>query len=434
MSTVSSLNAAGTCEGCGQPLLPGVDRCPACGREVAEAGSGRLVLVAVVVLLIAMFALTQYVVGRHRQTESSLARNWFSRGDRAMEAGYPGIAAEDYRTALTYDRENDEYRLRLAQSLLAANHFNEARSHLVGLWEEEPGDGEVNLTLARLFAKEGQPTEAVRYYRSAINGVWRQAAHDQRVATRFELVRYLLQHHDARQAEAELIALQADAPRDLGQQLQLADLLLQIGDAARAQGVYEGVLKLDGNNAEAWLGDGKASFAMGDYSAAQRELSAALEHDKTLTEAQEQLKLTREILRIAPGLRGLSIADRAQRVSQAFDTALQRLTSCAAKRGLTLGGPGHSTTSGPTGNTNSAMTVSGAAVAPSDKIEALYDAAMQKKNSATVKALRNNPDALEPTMDFVFEVEQATQPLCSGMSDTDQALLILANRQTQSLQ
>ncbi len=378
-----------------------------------------------------MFALAQWMVRRHRQREMSLAQMWFSRGDRAMP-GYPEIAAEDYRTALTYDRENDEYRLRLAQALLAANKFPEARAHLLSLWEEEPADGEVNLSLARLFAKQGNASEAVRYYRNAINGVWPDMSRDRRVAVRFELVQYLLQRHDLRQAEAELIALQADAPHDEDQQLRLAQLLLQIGDAARAQGVYEDILKSDRDNAQAWLGDGKSSFAMGDYGAAERELAAAVERDKRLPEAQQLLDLSREVLRIAPGLRGLSVAERAQRVAEAFEVALKRLTSCAAERGLNLEVP-VSAAPPPSGQTAAAGPASQAATKAStnapDDLQMLYTIAMQKKNGATEKALRKNPDALESTMDLVFNVERATQPLCADMTKTDRALLILGNRQ-----
>lgn len=347
--------------------------------------------------------------------------------------GYPEIAAEDYRTALTYDRENDEYRLRLAQALLSANHFPEAAAHLMSLWEEEPADGEVNLTLARLLAKEKKSDEAVRYYRNAINGVWREDARQHRVNTRFELVEYLLQHQGSRQAEVELIALQADPPGEVDQQLRLAQLLLEIGDPARAQAVYEQVLKIDGRNAQAWLGDGKSSFAMGDYPAADRELAAAVEHDERLPEARQQLELARQILRIAPNLHGLSVAERAGRVSGAFEAARKRLTTCAAERGYSLEAPvDASTASRGAGSaprsTQPASSVQIAMPSAPHNLTDLYTSLLQKKSGATEAALRKYPDAMESTMDWVFDVERATQPICSDMTVTDRALLILASR------
>jgi Tfp pilus assembly protein PilF len=434
MPSVIAPTEIAVCKRCREPLpVPDLGRCPACGEPRSER-SERVTFVVVAVVLIAVFALTQWLVRLHRQTELSLAKNWFSRGERAMP-GYPNIAAEDYRTALTYDRENDEYRLHLAQALLAANHLPEARAHLLSLWEEEPADGEVNLSLAHLYAKEGKTSEAVRYYRNAINGVWAADSREHRVATRFELAQYLLQQKDLRQAEVELIALQADAPREVDQQLRLAQLLLDIGDPARAQGVYEEVLKTDATNAEAWLGNGKSSFAMGDYPAAEREFASALQHNKQSTDAEKQLGLAREVLRIAPNLRGLSLSERSRRVSEAFDAALKRLGACAAERGYSLGAPVSASSAGTgpgTGTHGSTPAPSAqpptASPAPSD-LQLLYTNAQQKKTSATEQALRKNPDALESTMDFVFAVERATQPRCPEMSETDRALLILGSRQ-----
>jgi predicted Zn-dependent protease len=147
------------------------------------------VLAVTLVLIIAGFVFTQYFVNLHRQMESDLAVRWFTRGEQAMQAQLPAAAAEDYRNALSYDPDNRQYRLRLAQALLAANRWNEARAHLTSLWEEEPADGEVNLTLARLNAQRGDYSNTIRYYGNAINGVWNDDPRKRRIATRFELAR-----------------------------------------------------------------------------------------------------------------------------------------------------------------------------------------------------------------------------------------------------
>jgi Tfp pilus assembly protein PilF len=206
-----------------------------------------------------------------------------------MRDGNPSAAADKYRTALSYDRENDIYRLRLAQALLASDRLNEARAHLLSLWDEEPADGEVNLDLARLYAKRNEPTQAVRYYRNAINGAWTDASQQRRIATRFDLIQYLLQRHDTGQASAELLALQADQPPDLSDRLRLAGLLLEVGEAARAFDVYNKVLKDNPDNLEAGLGLGTASFKSGDYQQAERAFSTVVEQDPTSTEAHKNL-------------------------------------------------------------------------------------------------------------------------------------------------
>ncbi len=387
------------------------------------------------------FALTQYFVNRHRAEEASLAQRWFTRGVQAMQANNPIGAAEDFRTALSYDRDNRQYRLRLAEALLGSNRLNEARSHLLSLWELEPGDGEVNLTLARLYARTGNASEAVRYYRNAINGVWPNDAREMRIDTRFELIQYLMGHRDLAQASAELVALQADAPRNVADQLHLAELLLQIGEPMRAIEVYDSIVKTDPANAQAWLGKGKASLELGDYEESEDALAKAVEQDSKSVEAHQQLELVREVLRVAPGLRGLSMSERARRVAKAFDAALDRLTSCANQQGYSLTTP-ESVPQPRTGAGNAGPTIAGqqnaiqppTAAAPAiGNFQRLYTSGLQMKSSASERALRSNPDALEPTMHYVFEVERATQVICPIMSDTDRALLILAQHEGETL-
>ena len=388
-------------------------------------------MLIVVVLLIALFGFTQYLVSLHRQRELVLAERWFARGDRAMERGYPAIAAEDYRTALSYDRENNQYRLRLAQALLAENRYPEARSHLLNLWEENPADGEVNLTLARLYARQGQQQESVRYYRSAINGVWEGDPREQRISARFELVHYLLAEHDTRQAVVELVALEADPPEEEDRKLELAQSLMQIGEYPRAQGVYESVLTHDPANSRAWLGDGEASFAMGDYRAAERELASAAEHNPSMAEAKHQLDLVREILRIAPGLRGLSLEERARRVTLAFHAAFDRLSSCALRQGYSFSAP--SLSAAPASSNAGPARPQGLTVAPGN-LQQLHAAALQMTRNVSKGALRTHPKMLEGAMDFVFQVENATQPLCPDLSVTDRALLVLAKHQSDVIE
>ena len=356
-----------------------------------------------------------------------------------MQAGNPAAAAEDYRNALSYDRENDLYRLRLAQALLASNRLNEAHAHLISLWDEEPADGEVNLGLARVYVRRNDPNQAVRFYRNAINGVWSDTPQQHRIATRFELVQYLMQQHHTGQASAELLALQADQPPKVSDQLRLAGLLLQVGEAARATDVYNKVLKDDPGNAQAWLGLGEASVKLGEFQQAEHALTVALEHDPKFAEARQQLDLVREVLRVAPLLRGLSPAERTRRVADAFNVAMSRLTGCASQKQYSLNPPGTASES-----TGLSKPTAGVAEGPSvmtpdtmtpapDDLQLLYSRGLQIKAAASERALRDNPDSLEPVMQFVLQVEQSTAPICPDMSETDRALLLLAQHESETL-
>ncbi len=405
-----------------------------------------MVLAITVVLIIAGFAFTHYFVNLHRDTESSLAVRWFKRGDEAMQANLPAVAADDYRTALSYDRTNEHYRLRLAQALLAANRLVEARSHLLSLWEEEPASGEVNLTLARLEALRGHYSAAVRYYGNAINGVWSEHPRQQRIAARFELAHYLMGLNKVAQAQAELMALQADGPANPADQLLLGNMLLQVNEPQRAVDAFDVVLAKDPKNAQAWMGKGQALLQLANYHDAEGALANAVARDPNLETARQQLELVREILRLNPALRGLSVAERARRTAEAYQIALQRLNTCSMQQGYTLAAPpanrgAGAATAKPSspqpGNTASAKATApqaGPTVTPAENaLQRLYATGTEKQASATERALQKNPDALEPTMQYVFDVERATAPICPQMDVADRALLTLAQHESETV-
>src|SRR5215469_6268670 len=299
------------CMHCGAEFLQDEDQCPACGRSMS-GGSSQIVLAITLILIFAGFGLTQYLVNLHRDTESALAQRWFTRGEQAMQAHLPALAADDYRTALSYNPENRQYRLRLAQALLAANRLNEARAHLTSLWEQEPADGEVNLSLARLYVRRGDDANAVRYYGNAINGVWPEEPRVHRIATGFELAGFLLQQHETAQAQAELAAIQADGPTDPADLLLLGNLLLQVNEPKRAAEAFDTLVQRDPQSAQAWLGKAQASLALADYEDAERGLAKAVESDPQLDDAGRQLAVVREILNLDPAGHGLSLAERSR--------------------------------------------------------------------------------------------------------------------------
>ncbi len=415
------------CQNCGAEVPADSHHCPACGR-LTSGRSAKITLVITLLLLLAGLAGTHYFVNLHRTTEMDLAHRWFNRGEQAMQAGLPKFAAEAYRTALNYDRSNDQYRLRLAQALLADNRLAEARAHLLSLWEEEPANGDVNLTLARLEARRNQFSEAVRYYNNAINGVWQDDPRKHRTEARFELARYLMQNRKLPQAEADLLELLADAPTDPADQLMLGQMLLQLNDPAHALQAYNALLAKDSGNAQAWMWVGQANVALGNYAEAARATAKAMELDPKLEGARQQLELTREIVRIDPTQRGLPLAERADRVAKAFDTASTRLSQCAIEQKVNLAPP--SLLAPSAGSNGAIVNPAGPAPAP-NTLQLLYTSGLQKQAEATPRALRKNPDALDPTMQYVFEVERSLAPICPNMTLTDRALLTLAQHESE---
>jgi tetratricopeptide (TPR) repeat protein len=418
------------CTRCGTDFSPEGDRCPACGR-VAGTQSARITLTVTVLLIFVGLGFTQYFVNLHRATELSLADRWFLRGNQAMQSNLPVVAAQDYRTALSYDPENREYRLRVAQALLAANRLNEARAHLTSLWEQEPANGEVNLTLARLYAKRGDQANAARYYSNAINGVWEDDTRKERTVVRFEFSNYLMQQHKLTQAQSELMALLADAPSDPADELRLGELLLQVNEPEHTIDIDNAVLAKDPANAEAYLQKAQALLTLNKLVEAEHALAKAVERNSNSDEVRRQLNLVREALRLDISLRGLSSTDRADRAVEAFHSAWQRLGSCAVQRGLDLNNSENAATVGTPTTSDKPIPAGANPAAPPNALQLLYSSGLHRQASVTQKTLRDDSDALESTMQYVFDVERTTAPLCPQMNLTDQALLMLAKHENE---
>ena len=422
-ATTDTAPAIHRCTRCGTHFPSDSLGCPSCGR-VAATQSARITLAITLFLILVGVVLTGYLVRLHRVTEMSLANRWFVRGGEAMQAHLPNVAANDYRTALSYDPANREYRLRLSQALLAGGHLTEARAHLRSLWDEEPSNGEVNLSLARLYVQRGDFNNAVRYYNNAINGIWDDEPRKKRIAVRFEVINYLMQQHNITQAQSQLMALMADGPREPTSQLLLGQLLLQVNEPEHALEVDEAILGKDHNNPQAWLQKGQALFAMNRYVEAEHALANAVEQSPKLSDARQQLELLREALRLDTSLHGLSRADRAKRAQESFDAAWNRLDACAKEQGMDLSVPEN-----PPTNLAAPVSSSSVAASPASALRQLYNSGLEMRTQATENNLRADEDSLDATMQYVFEVERTTAPICPNMELRDQALLMLAQHE-----
>src|SRR5438034_4177222 len=177
------------CPRCGGPLV--AETCERCAKKVVLRIMPREVVLLVVLsaLVIPLFIFTRSMAARNRAMNVDIAGTWYRSGQQQLKAGDTKGAIESFRNATTNDHDNGEYTLALATALAAADHIEEARQALLRLRAPAPENGEINLNLARLSAKEGKMDEAVRYYHNALFGTWppnRMAI--QRTKVRTELV------------------------------------------------------------------------------------------------------------------------------------------------------------------------------------------------------------------------------------------------------
>jgi tetratricopeptide (TPR) repeat protein len=356
------------------------------------------VTLALLTLLAAVFFLAVSGLSRiYQMQQETLAERWAAQGNVDLATQQFKAAVTDFRTALLYARDNNAYQLNLAQGLMGLNRAPEARAYLINLWEREPDNGLVSLDLARIAVGEGDTEEALRFYHNAIYATWTGGNQEQeRRSARLELISYLLQIGAKTQAEAELIDLGATLGEDAGQQALLGGLFLRVGNAQRALAAFRESLKLDPKDEAAMAGAGAAAFKLGLYLQAARYLREAVAAYSEDEKSSDLLNATESVLRWDPYREQISDAQRNQIVVDAFAAAGQRINSC---------------------------------VTPSVAEKNLAQAWATLKPKITIRGLRQDPDQADTAMNLVFGIERQAGSGCNAASDTDKALLLVANLQ-----
>jgi len=402
------MQAERRCEQCGQIIPWGEQKCPACGDDERfrwSVSRNELLLLSVLVLII-LFSITTFLVKTYRAKERELAQKWYVSGERELNAGHAEAALGDFRYALVYSRNDPLIELHLAHALSAAGHYHEARAYLLGLWASEPGNGTVNLELARLAAGSGSVAEAVQYYHDAIYGQWDANPTDHRRQSRLELAEFLLKVGQKAQAQAELIALAADLPPDPALQTQVATLLLKTGEYEHAAPLFRQALRLRPNYTPALEGAGETSFEMRNYPDARRYLARAKRLGPLSPQSQSLLETATLIQESDPLAPRLSGQERASRARRAFTQGMQRLNECAAAHGVSL-------------DNNQQQS-------DFQKVHALASALQPKVRE---RNLTHDPDLLLKATDMAFEIEKVTERACGEPRGMDLALLLLSQVQ-----
>ena len=402
------MQAERRCEQCGQLIPWGEQECPACGengRFLWARSRNELLLLSVLVLII-LFSVTTFSVRAYHAKEGELARQWYTSGERELRAGRAKAALEDFRSALVYAPNDSRIELQLAHALAAAGRLPEARAYLLSLWEREPGNGTVNLELARLAAHSRSAPEAVQYYHDAIYGQWDDDPAGHRRRAGLELAEFLLSVGQKAQAQAELIALIADLPGNPALETQVATLLLETGEYEHAAPLFRQALRLRPNYAPALEGAGEATFEMGNYRDARRYLARAKREGALSPQSQSRLEIATLILESDPLAPRLSGQERARRALLAFSQSMQRLSGCAAARGVSFeNGPQQS------------------------DLQKTHALALALRPKVRERNLARDPDLLLKVTDMVFEIEKVTERACGEPQGVDLALLLLSRLQ-----
>jgi Flp pilus assembly protein TadD len=394
--TGQPMDDTSSCAGCGTPLIDG--RCDACDRrrEATFVHREILGLAVLCVLVAAGFVATRAAATANRALRRQDAAAFYDTGERALARGQTGSAIRALRRATAIDRDNRTYRLALAAGLAADHQDDAARQVLLGVREASPEDPEVNVRLARLEARRGDVTGAVRYYQHAVYGSWNGDQSAARREVRIELIRYLLARQQRGRALSELLVLAGDQPDTVTHQIEEGQLLLEAGAAARALERFRQALRVEPANATALEGAGTAAFTVGDYAAARRYLRAVQPASAQVTEllAVAGLVLTRDPLRPR-----LSLRQRHERVVAGFTRALAALEECANRQ------PAHS-----------------------GEFASLRSEARALEPELGLDQVRRAPESIDAGVSLIYRIEQTAADLCGLGSAFDRALLLIGRR------
>ena len=211
------------CVHCGEPLPPGEADCPYCAgrRRYPFLHSEPVLIAGIIALAIGLWIVTHGLTSAYETRQQHLAQEWEQRGQADLRNAQWRDAISDLRTALGYSHDNWTVRLRLAQALAADSQIPQAQSYLRTLWDEQPGDGTINLELARLAVRTGNLYDAQRYYHGAIYGVWTESPMERRRQARIESINSLSTCAKAWRCKRKLInSMRAWRRRSIGASVQ----------------------------------------------------------------------------------------------------------------------------------------------------------------------------------------------------------------------
>ena len=288
-------------------------------------------------------------------------------------------------------------------ALSAAGRSEEAISYFNTLLESEPGNGLINLELARLAARQRNESRAVEYYQRALDGRWQGDGYERRRLVRLELARYLISQKDYARAHTQLLVAAGNAPDDPGIKLEIARLMEQAQDPANALEIYRNLAERKPCPIEALEGAGRVAFALGRFQLARVYLEQVLSHrdfvsqpDAVQSSTRELLAATIQVLDLFPGAE-LPARERAKRVLHAAEVAKGRLQACSMSR--------------PT---------------PPPSLADLATKWQQVPDKLSPLALELDPQMEQMMMNLVFDTEKQTATACGSPGGEDALLLKIA--------
>ena len=377
-----------------------------------------LALLSIFAVTCVLAVLTWLIFRSYSQHQSDAAARWKRRGEDALAHKNAPAAVYDLRTSLGYEQQDDPgTEIGLAEGLAeigTPRSLEEAAVYLNTLWEKAPGNGNINLQLARVLARQGQAASALEHYHAAVYGVWEGHGAVQGRQARLEMVRYQISLGRFNDARGELL-IAAGNDTSTPTLMEAASLLAEAHFPADALHLYQEVAARRPVVLQALEGTGQMAFLLARYRTARTYLDRALNTsnaahplmDRALV--QRNLRIANAVMAIYPS-RELPHRERLRRVVRAYELAHKRYMECANGLGGQTNGPQNGR----------------AQIENNDQMTALGNRWQSARPRLTMAALVDNAELEQATMQLVYDTEQVTARTCGEPTGEDEALLRIA--------
>lgn len=353
-----------------------------------------------------LFALTTFLFRSFSARRVELGEQFAVSGQNALKRGDAEQAVHDLRLSLSYAPDEMGNRLLLAEALAQANHPDQARGYFLGLLDEQPADGFLNLQLARLARQRKDTQAAVSYYRAAGVGNWSDDSLSPRFHVQLELAEYLIDLGNLPAARAELLVAAADAPVDATVQTTLGEAFERASDPTDALRLYQRAIKLNPDAAAAIYKAGRVAYQTGDYVTAARLLALARRTDLRTELGDQDAQEAERLLDSSQRIEELTLSstlpshDRVEHLLRAMPIARARFESCSAQ-------------------------FSEGQLPP--KLQALQSGWDDADKLRGKRSALDDASEQENLTRLIFQTEQVAAQLCGAPSGDDALLLQLAN-------
>jgi tetratricopeptide (TPR) repeat protein len=291
-------------------------------------------LSSLLMIVLALSFVTYLLFHSFAGHRNMLEQRWRQRGETALANGRPLQAIESLRSALAYSPDDRGLQIELATALANAGRVQEAVVYFNTLHETQPGDGMINLQLARLARRQNNAQLAIDHYQAALDGTWNGDGTLRRREVRLELARYLIEEHRYDEARNHLLIAAGNAADNHLLQLTVAGLLEQAEGDSDAFELYRKAAAFRGTRTAGLIGEGRTAAAESRYLLARNVLNMATQQpDFSHMQADEQaavhkvLDQANTILLLFPA-QNLPPRSRAVRVRNVARIAEARLAAC----------------------------------------------------------------------------------------------------------